>query len=70
MSEFTEYEETQGAMPEAAGGGPAPPAEVPFGQRLYDNVFFWLAAGLAVMVIVYTAWGLIEIMRLPQAPLP
>ena len=66
MSEATEYEATAGSR----GGGPGASEPVPFGQRLYDNVFFWLAAGLAVMVIVYTGWGLLEIMRLPQAPLP
>jgi hypothetical protein len=55
----------------------APPAEgrepaeaVPFGQRLYDNVFFWLVAGIAVMVVVFTGWGLWEIMTLPPAKLP
>jgi hypothetical protein len=66
MSDSTEYEATHGG----GGGDPGSPVEVPFGQRLYDNAFFWLVAGFAVMAIVYTGWGLIEIMRLPQAPLP
>jgi hypothetical protein len=48
---------------------PDPPA-IPLGQRLFDNVFLWLAAGLAVMLIVYTAWGLWEVLSLPQATLP
>ena len=61
MSESVEYGETR------AGGGPE---EVPFGQRLYDRPFFWLIAGIAVMAIVYTGWGLVEILTLPQAPLP
>jgi hypothetical protein len=43
---------------------------VPLGQRLYDNWWLLLIAGLAVMLITYTAWGLVEILTLPQAPLP
>jgi hypothetical protein len=48
----------------------ASPEAVPFGQRLYDNVFFWLVAGLLVMVVVFTGWGLYEILTLPTATLP
>ena len=48
---------------------PEPPA-VPAGQRLYDNVFFLLAAGVVFMAVVYTAWGLWEILTLPSATLP
>ena len=44
--------------------------EVPLGQRLYDNWWLLLLAGLAVMLITYTSWGLVEILTLPQAPLP
>jgi len=53
-------------------GGEAPRTNeaVPLGQRLYDKPFLLLVAGLAVMVLVYTLWGLVEIMSLPQAPLP
>jgi hypothetical protein len=43
---------------------------VPAGQRLFDNVFFWLVAGILVMVVVYTGWGLYEILTLPAATLP
>lgn len=43
---------------------------VPLGQRLFDNIFLLLAAGLLVMVLVYTGWGLFEILSLPTAPLP
>ena len=69
MSESAEYGETGGGAldvgAETGGSG-----DVPFGQRLYDNVFFWLVAGFVVMAIVYTGWGLVEILTLPQAPLP
>ena len=44
--------------------------QIPLGQRLFDRPFLLLAAGLLVMVVIYTLWGLLEIMMLPQAPLP
>lgn len=47
----------------------APGAE-PLLKRLYDSPFILLALGLVVMIAFYTAWGLFEIMNLPQAPLP
>jgi hypothetical protein len=43
---------------------------VPLGQRLFDNVFLLLGAGLLVMLLLYTGWGLWEITSLPAAPLP
>jgi hypothetical protein len=43
---------------------------VPLGQRLFDNVFLLLAAGLFVMLLLYTGWGLWEILSLPPATLP
>lgn len=43
---------------------------VPLGQRLFDNVFLLLAAGLVVMVVLYTGWGLWEILSLPVSRLP
>jgi hypothetical protein len=50
-----------------------PPAEdepIPLGQRLYDRPFLLLAAGLVIMLVFYTGWGLYEIMSLTPAPLP
>ncbi len=77
MSESAEYGETGGGALDPGGGGPATgeggpgsPGDVPLGQRLYDNMFFWLVAGIVVMAVVYTGWGLVEILTLPQAPLP
>jgi hypothetical protein len=46
------------------------PQPVPAGQRLYDNVFLLLAAGVVFMSLVYTAWGLWEVLTLPPATLP
>lgn len=44
--------------------------EVPLGQRLYDRPFLLLVAGIVVMVVFYTLWGLYEIGSLTPAPLP
>jgi len=43
---------------------------VPLGQRLFDNVFLLLAAGLGIMLLLYTGWGLWEITSLPVSVLP
>lgn len=49
-------------------GRPGDP--VPLGQRLFERPFLLLTAGLVVMALFYTAWGLWEIVKLPPAPLP
>lgn len=51
---------------------PAPDqaSEVPLFQRMYDSPFLLLAAGLIVMLVLFTFWGLWEVMSLPTAPLP
>ena len=43
---------------------------VPLGQRLFERPFLLLAAGLVVMAVFYTFWGLWEIYSLPVATLP
>ena len=43
---------------------------VPLGQRLFDNVFLLMAAGILIMVLFYTGWGLWEVMTLDRSPLP
>jgi hypothetical protein len=50
----------------------APTSEgtVPLGQRLFDNVFLLLGAGLVIMLLLYTGWGLWEITSLPEGALP
>jgi hypothetical protein len=55
-------------MPDTSS--PPPPDRVPLGQRLFDNVFLLLAAGLLVMLLMYTGWGLWEILSLPAGRLP
>ena len=47
-----------------------PTEPVPLGQRLFDNVFLLLVVGLAVMLTLYTAWGMWEIASLPTGQLP
>ena len=43
---------------------------VPAGQRLFDNMSLLLALGLLVMLVIFTAWGLWEILRMPKGTLP
>jgi hypothetical protein len=43
---------------------------VPLGQRLFDNIFLLLGAGLFVVFLLYTGWGLWEITHLPISTLP
>jgi hypothetical protein len=52
---------------------PKPPDEpepIPLGQRLFDRPFLLLVAGLVVMFLFYTGWGLFEILTLPAGRLP
>ncbi len=44
--------------------------EIPLGQRLLERPFWLLAAGLLVMFLFYTGWGLVEIALLPKSTLP
>jgi hypothetical protein len=46
------------------------PPPAPLGQRLFDNIFLLLAAGLFVVFVLYTGWGLWEITHLPISRLP
>lgn len=49
---------------------PDPQESAPLWQRLYDNIFLLLGAGLLVMLVVYTGWGVWELMSMPQGTLP
>ena len=49
---------------------PLPSDPVPLGQRLFDNMFLLLAAGILIMLLFYTGWGLWEITTLPPGRLP
>jgi len=61
--------------PEAGGArGPSrdedPVGPLPLGQRLLDRPFLLLVAGMVVMFLFFTGWGLVEIASLTEAPLP
>lgn len=56
--------------PQAAPQGDTAVPAVPFLQRMYDRPFLLLGLGLTVMLVLFTFWGLWEIVRLPTAPLP
>ncbi len=56
-------------MADPARETPAP-QDIPLGQRLFDNLHLLLALGLAVMVVLYTGWGMWEALTLPKATLP
>ena len=50
---------------------PQEPVETPpLGQRLFDNMYLLLALGLLVMFVVFTAWGMWEILTMPASTLP
>lgn len=51
-------------------GAPETAPEIPFFQRLYDRPFVLLAFGLLVMLVLFTFWGLWEVLNLPEATLP
>lgn len=40
----------------------------PFGQILFDNVFFLLFVGLAIPFLSYTVWGLLNVGSVPFSP--
>ena len=50
--------------------GTEPAEPLPLAQRLFDNWVLLMIAGIAIMALVYTGWGLVEILTLPPAQLP
>ncbi|HXG16879.1 MAG TPA: hypothetical protein VNK50_11560 [Calidithermus sp.] len=40
---------------------------VPLMQTVFDNVFLLVVIGLAVPIVFYTVWGLLEIASIPLA---
>ncbi len=49
---------------------PPPPPEAPLLQRLYDRPFLLLALGVIIVFVLFTGWGIWEVMSLPTATLP
>jgi hypothetical protein len=46
------------------------PEDMPLGQRLYDNWLLLMIAGIVIMAVIYTGWGMWEIATLPTSTLP
>ena len=46
-----------------------PQGDLPLGQRLFDNIYLLLVAGVLIVFALYTGWGLWEILSLPPSPL-
>lgn len=46
------------------------PVHIPLAQRLYDNWILLMIAGIVIMAVIYTGWGLFEIINMPKAELP
>jgi len=44
--------------------------DIPPGQRLFDNWLLLMIAGIVIMAVIYTGWGLWEIATMPKATLP
>lgn len=42
---------------------------IPSGQSFYDNTILLLVLGVVVPTLIYTVWGLIEIMNVPKLPI-
>jgi len=40
---------------------------IPFMQRLLDNPFLLLFLGVAMPAVLYTIWGIMEIIQIPIA---
>lgn len=45
----------------------SPEEKVPMMQQLLDNPFLLLFLGVMVPMVVYTLWGVIEILTIPLA---
>ena len=52
------------------GTRPQDPKPLPLGQRFYDNWMLLMVLGIVIMGVIYTGWGLWEIMSMPAATLP
>jgi hypothetical protein len=46
---------------------PGDDERVPFMQRLLDNPFLLLFLGVAMPAVLYTIWGIMEIIQIPVA---
>ena len=42
------------------------PGKIPLGQVLLDDIFFVLALGLGIPFLLYTLWGVLEVLNVPH----
>ena len=47
---------------------PSEEEKIPKGQILFDNIWLWFILSVLLTGILYTVWGLIEMMNVPPAP--
>ena len=57
-------------MNQSQGEEPDGAERIPLGQRVFDNMYLLLVLGVAVMLVIFTGWGLWEIVSMPQGTLP
>ncbi|MGE5927486.1 MAG: hypothetical protein ACM357_09035 [Gemmatimonadota bacterium] len=57
-------------MDPSATPGTESDERIPLGQRVFDNMYLLLVLGVLVMLVVFTGWGIWEIVSLPPATLP
>lgn len=41
---------------------------IPAGQVFYDNLILLLILGIVVPTVVYTVWGIVEVLAVPSLP--
>ncbi len=58
----------QEARHEPGAPRPEETEDIPFGQVIFDNIWLWLALGVAVPLLSYTVWGLLDIASTPILP--
>lgn len=54
----------QTGTPESSGGEPE---KIPVLQSILDNPFLLLFVGVALPAVLYTIWGVMEIVQIPIA---
>ena len=57
-------------MDQPHNDSPGEAEPVPLGQRVFDNMYLLLVLGVLVMLVVFTAWGMWEIISMPKGTLP
>ena len=63
-------DDAQSARAARSTSPPDPPAsdpDVPWQQRLFDNIWLLAAAALLYFFLSYALWGLIDLARVPAA---